>query len=99
MDFKEIKNINVNSQKIDKKKPEVKKGKNQPEKKSDLKETPTNPSYWQSTVGIKKHNVSFGNSDTEQNQFIDSQIKNIRSSFHWKLDNTEGLETHRNVMY
>ena len=97
MDFNEINNININPKKIEKKKPEKKKGLAHNTEKANLKETPTNPSYWQSAVGIKKHNVSFGNNSAEQNVFVDEQLKKIKSSFHWRKDE-QALEEQKNVM-
>ena len=97
MDFNEIKNIQINSQKIEKKKKTEQKSSNIPAEKSDIKETPTNPSYWQSAVGIKKQNVSFGNNSAEQNVFIDEQLKKIKTSFNWRKDEA-ALQEHKNVM-
>lgn len=97
MDFNEINKININPQKIKKNKPENKKGQTSNAEKSNLKETPTNPSYWQNAVGIKKHNVSFGNNNSESNDFIDTQLKRIKCSFHWRKDE-QALELKKNIM-
>lgn len=86
MDFNEIKKIQINSQKIEKKKKTEQKSSNISAEKTDIKETPTNPSYWQSAVGIKKQNVSFGNSQTDEQNFIDEQLKKIKVSFYWQKD-------------
>ena len=48
-------------------------------------------------LGIKKHNVSFGNNNSENNDFIDSQLKRIKCSFHWRRDE-QALELKKNII-
>ncbi|MBQ9245549.1 HD domain-containing protein [bacterium] len=95
MDFKEIKSFNINNQPAKKKKAKEQKnvaGNNQ-EIITQKDSAPTNPNYWQNTIGIK-HSPSFKGVNFDRTNFVpdepvdDAFMKRIRDDIHSHFENT-----------
>lgn len=98
MDFNEINKVNLS------KVPHEKKGEKKPAeekiapKKENLKQAPNNPSYWQSTIGVKSSAVSFSGNKEQTDEFIEKQIAKIKSACYWGEDKRTCDDLHRQFM-
>lgn len=98
MDFNEINKVNLNNispTKKEKKKPAKE---SQNEQKEDLKQTPSNPTYWQSAIGVKNRAVSFSGNSQSNDEFIEKQVAKIKSACYWGEDEKTCDDLHRQFM-
>lgn len=95
MDFNEINKVNLNNispTKREKKKP----AKESPQQqKENLKQTPNNPTYWQSAIGVKNSAVSFSGNSQSNDEFVEKQITKIKNVCYWGNDEKTKEDFHR----
>lgn len=96
MDFNEINKLHISSQQIEKKKAIKKDSQNHIKEKINLKETPSDPSYWQNSIGIRKSKISFGNAEKSITpEDLDFFLKDIQKHYPWYFDAKEELPIHK----